>query len=153
AEDLESADLAGMRYMRPPAQVDEFSLPVKTQGRILFQIVVDVLDLEALAHVGAQGAGFSSRPFEALERLRLGDDLLHFLLDPGKILFAEGRSHINIVIETVLDGRPKGKLNAGKEAHYRPRHDMGAAMTQDIERFLILVRENLEIMFAVSSRQ
>ena len=55
AEQLEGADLAGVRNVRPAAQVDELALAIEAQGRILLQVVVDVLDLVALLEVGAQG--------------------------------------------------------------------------------------------------
>src|SRR5438309_674687 len=51
AQNLESANLAGVWNVRAPAQVDEFPLTVKTQRWILLQIVVDVLDFELLPQV------------------------------------------------------------------------------------------------------
>ena len=49
AEQLERADLAGVRDVRAAAQVDELALAVEAQRRVLLQVVVDVLDLVAAA--------------------------------------------------------------------------------------------------------
>src|SRR5207253_3169236 len=65
AQKLESADLARMGDVRTPAQVDEFSLAIEAERRVLLQIIVDVLDLVALAQIGNEGAGLGRRPFEA----------------------------------------------------------------------------------------
>ena len=130
--------------VRAAAQVDELALPVEAQGRILLQVVVDVLDLVALVQVRDQGAGLGGGPLEALERLGLLDDLAHLLLDAREILLADRRRRVDVVIEAVFEGRPEGELHAGKQPHDGPGHDVGAAMPQHVERFGVLVGEHLE---------
>src|SRR5262249_51928979 len=144
AHDLEGADLARVRKMRPAAQVDELSLAIETQSRILLQVVVDVLDLILLAEIRDEGSRVRSRTLEALERLGLLDDLAHLFFDAREILIAQRRSRFDVVIEAVLDRWPEGELDAGKEPHDRAGHDVGAAMPQDEQRIGILLRENLE---------
>src|SRR5262245_50397307 len=100
-QQLERADLAGVRNVRAAAEVDELTLAVETEGRILLEVVVDMLDLVALSDVLAQGAGLGGRALEARERLRLGDDLAHLLLDAGEIILADGSRRVDIVIEAV----------------------------------------------------
>src|SRR6266478_8253030 len=133
--------------MRSAAEIDELSLPVKTQGRKLLQLAVDVLDFVALTDVLTKCPRLAGGPFEALERLGFLDDPAHFLFDFGEILFLDRRSHVDVIIEAVVGGRAKGELNSGKQAHDCPRHDMGAAMTHDVERLTILIGENLERNF------
>src|SRR5262249_8522806 len=101
---LERADVAGVRNVRTAAEVEELALAVEAQGRILFQVVVDVLDLVTLAHVLAESAGLGGRPLETLERLRLGHDLAPLLLDAGKILLADGGRRVDVVVEAIGQG-------------------------------------------------
>src|SRR5712664_2288429 len=65
-EDLEGADLAGVRNVRTAAEVDELSLSIESEARVLLQVIVDMLDLVALGQVGDQRPRLSSRPLEAL---------------------------------------------------------------------------------------
>src|SRR5260370_18818022 len=119
--------------MRAAAEIDELSLPVKAQGRKLFQLIVDVLDFVALSQIMTKGSGFAGGALEALERLSLFHDPAHFLFDFGEILFLDRRSHVDVIIEAVVGGWAEGELNSGKQAHDCPRHDMGAAMTHDVD--------------------
>src|SRR5689334_3536600 len=66
AQQLECADLAGMRNMWPATKVDKLTLAIKTQRVKSLQIVVDVLDLERLFQVLAQAASLGSWPLKAL---------------------------------------------------------------------------------------
>src|SRR5437899_75197 len=139
--------------MRSAAEIDELSLPVKTQGWKLLQLAVDVLDFVALTDVLTKCSRLAGGPFEALERLGIFHDPAHFLFDLGKILFLDGRGHVNVVIEAVVGGRAEGELNSRKQTHDRPRHDMGAAMTYDVERFAVFFGENLEGNFGTVGRK
>src|SRR5262249_41592011 len=115
-------------YVRAAAQVDELTLAVKTQGRILFQIVVDVLDLEALAHVGNQRPRIGSGALKALERLGVFDDFAHLVLDARKVVLADGSGRVNVVIETILQRGTEGKLCAREQAQDGAGHDVSSTV-------------------------
>src|SRR6266481_9453592 len=66
AQQFERAGLTGVRNMRAPAEINEFTLPVEAQARVLLEIVVDVLDLVTLTEVATEGTGFAGGPLEAL---------------------------------------------------------------------------------------
>src|SRR5262249_46295151 len=143
-EELESPDLARMRNVGPPAQIDEFALAIETKGRVLLQVVIDVFDLVPLSQVMAQGTGLRSRTFEAFEGFSVCDDAPHFLFNAWKIFFPNGGCDVDVVVEAVLEARPERQLHAGEETHDRASHHMGAAMAQHAERIRVFVRENLE---------
>ena len=79
--------------------------------------------------------------------------LLHLSLDAGEVIFLDGRCRVDVVIEAVLDGRPERQLHAGEQPHDGPRHDVSAAVPQNIECFAILVGENLKRHFGLAGRQ
>src|SRR5262249_1909648 len=128
AQQLERPDFAGMRDVRPAAEIDEFALAIETQGWILFQVVVNVLDLVSLAQVRYQLSGLRSWPLEALKWRRLVHDAAHFCFNAREILLADGRGHNNIVVETGFKRGAECQLNAGVEPHDRAGHDVGATM-------------------------
>ena len=145
AEQLERADLAGVRNVRAAAQVDELALAVEAQRRILLQLVVDVLDLVAPGPgPGTSAAALGGRPLEALERLGLLDDLPHLLLDAREVLLADRGRRIDVVIEAVLEWPGRRRAERRGRAADRPGHDVGAAMAQHVEGFRVLVGENLK---------
>ena len=144
AQELERPDLAGVRDVRPAAQVDELALPVEAKVGVPAQHLVDVLDLEFLLQVGAQGPGLGGRALEPLERLGGGDGLLHLRLDPREVGLGDRGRRIDVVVEPVGQGRAEGELGAGEQAHDRPGHDVGGAVPQDLERLGVAVGEDLE---------
>src|SRR5262249_16691824 len=81
------------------------------------------------------------------------DDTAHLVLNARKIFFADRRSNVDIVIKAVLNGRSKRQLHVRKQSHNRARHDVGAAMPEHVERFAVLVGENLERHFLVLDGQ
>src|SRR5216684_2941014 len=89
AQQLERSDFAGVGQMRSAAEIDEFSLPVKTQGWKLLQLAVDVLDFVALTDVLTKCPRLAGGTLEALERLRFLDDSAHFLFDLREVFFLD----------------------------------------------------------------
>src|SRR5207302_6046655 len=150
AEQLQGADLAGMRDMRATAQVDELALTIEAEAGVLLQIVVDVLDLVALGQVGDQRPRLAGRPLEALERLRFLDEAAHLFFDAREVFFLDGGSGVDIVVEAILDGRPERQLHPREEPHDGAGHDVSRAMAQDVERFGILIGKYLEADLAVA---
>src|SRR5262249_32110176 len=134
-EELEGTDITGVRNVWSAAEVDEFALPVEAQGGVLFQVIVDVLDLIPLSEVLAQRSRLCGGPLTTLKRLRQADDAAHLLFDARKVFFLEGRRHINVVIKTIFNSRPERQLNAWKQPHHRVGHDMRAAMAKNVQRF------------------
>src|SRR5579871_3766808 len=107
AEKFERADLAGVGYVRPPAQVNELALAIEAQGWILFQITVDVFDLVPLAQIADQFECFAGGALKALKRLGILDNLAHLLLDAWKILLADRSGRVDVVIEPIFQRRTK----------------------------------------------
>src|SRR5579859_5590835 len=102
AQQLERAHLAGVGNVRAAAQVDELTLAIETQGRILLQIVVDMLDLVTLTEIAHQLARLVGAALEALERLGIGDDLAHLFLDAWKVVLADRSGRVDVIVESVL---------------------------------------------------
>ena len=93
AQQLERADLAGVRDVRPAAQVDELALAVEAER----SGTASARRRCARPCSPASGprtscAGLGGRPLEALERLGLVDDLLHLRFDAREVLLADRRS-------------------------------------------------------------
>src|SRR5579871_4068666 len=153
AQEFESADLAGMRNVWPAAEVNEFALTIKAEGRILLQVIIDVFNLVSLAQVLAESSGFRSGPFKAFERLCLGDDACHFFFDAREVGFGERRIRIDVIVKSIFNRRPERQLYARKEPQNGTGHDMRAAMAEDIQRFPILVGEDLKGDGTVAGRQ
>src|SRR5438094_356997 len=112
-----------------------------------------MFSLVCLIQIGTESTRLSSWSLESLERLCLGDDLLHLRFDARKILLPDGWSRVHVVIVAVFDRWSEGKLDTGKESQHGPCHHMGAAMPQDIKRLPVLVGEDLETDLACTSRQ
>ena len=70
------------------------------------------------------------------------DFLFHLGLDLLKILRRDAVGKLDIVIETVLDGRAGGELGVGPEPENGGGHDMGAGMAQALQvgHFLAVVQ-------------
>ncbi len=114
--------------MRAATEVDKFTLTVETQFLVFGQPGPDVLDLEFLVEFLAERQGLVAAKVKPLERLGRLDDRLHLLLDPFKILLADRLVQPDVVVETVVDRRTEGELNAGKDSHHGPGHHVGTTV-------------------------
>ena len=148
AHQLERPDPAGVRDMRPTAQIDELALAIEAEGRVLLQVVVDVFDLELLLHVLHERPAFGNGTLEAFEWFRVFDDLPHLLLDAREVFFANRSRRMDVVIEAVFERRAERELHAGKQPADGAGHDMRAAVAEDIERLGVFLGEDLQGVFA-----
>ena len=123
--ELEGADAAGARHVRPATEIDKLPLPVERQRGKLGEARLDVLCLEGLVEAGDDLHCLLPRHLDPLERLVGGDDLPHLLFDPGEIVVGDRLRRPHVVVEPGPDRRPEGKLDAWKEPHHRPGHDVG----------------------------
>ena len=140
AEQLERADLARARDVRPTAQVDERTLPVEGRAAAPAPLalgggheVVDNLDLERLVMLDEEGAGLGRRQLGQLERLVGRDALAHARLDRGEVVRGEGPRQQEVVVEAVLDGRADAQLGAREQVEDRLGHDVRRRMAHGAE--------------------
>src|SRR5450759_1135160 len=120
--ELEDAELARERHVRTAAEVDEVLLLVAREAAL--GNTRDDLDLERIALGLEDLHGLGLRHFLANDDVVLGDDLLHLRLDLLEVFRSERPAGIEVVIETVLDGRADADLHAREEPLYRVRAEM-----------------------------
>ena len=126
--------------MRAAAQVDEIALLIEGD-RLAGRDRLDKLDLERLVVLFVEGDRLVTGPDIADDRLVPVDDLVHARLDGGKVLVAEGRLAMEIVIEPVLDRRADGDLRLGVEFQHRLGHHMRGVMADRGKDRLVLGRQ------------
>ena len=145
-QQLERADLAGVRNVRPSAKVDELTLAIEAQDAELVQLVVNVLDLVGLAQVGDELASLRHGQAEAFERLPILEDFGHLGLDGGEVFLGEAPAgQLDVVIIAAGRGRAEREPHAGKQPHDRPSHDVRGRMPQHIERLAVPGREDPQL--------
>ena len=110
--------------MPAAAQIDELSLPIERERRLVGQPCLDMLDLERLRQVAADLDRLGPRHLDPLELFVFFDDFGHFGLDLGEVLFAQFVRQIEVVIKAVVDRGAKGQLHAVVQPHHGPGHDV-----------------------------
>jgi hypothetical protein len=127
---------------------------------VVGQPLADVLNLERLSEIAADGERLLARLFDALEGFVGLDDPGHFGLDLRKVLLGQRVRQVKVVVEPVLDRGTKRELHSGKEPHHCPGHDVcarvphfgqrggvavdfGVLLGQQAERDLALGRQRL----------
>ena len=122
--------------MRAGAEIDEVAVAIERDffvGRNVFDDVdLEFARLIAIAQRGepaflSEIERFIARNFHALEWMVRFDLLLHLRLDLLEIIGRNAVRKIDIVIKTVLDGRP------GRELRLRPNFRIAVASTCDAE--------------------
>ena len=88
----------------------------------------------------------------ARERRVAGDDLAHLGFDLGQIVGRERLVAREVVIEAVVDHRTDRDLRAGIELLHGLRHDMRRVMADQLERFGIVARQELDRGVIVDGR-
>ena len=131
---------AGRGKVRAAAQVDEIALLIEGD-RLAGRDRLDKLDLERLVVLFVEGDRLVTGPDIADDRLVPVDDLVHARLDGGKVLVAEGRLAMEIVIEPVLDRRADGDLRLGIQLENRLGHDMRGIMPDGGQNGVVLCRQ------------
>ncbi len=131
----EGPNPAGVRNVRPGAEIDKFTLLVKRDG-LIFRQVGDELALVRLVPFFIKSERLFPAELAPLERQLLSDNLFHFLLYFPEILRRNGLLKFKIVVETLLDSRTDPQPGSGVKPFHRLRQDMAGAVTVDPGPFL-----------------
>src|SRR6267142_4675843 len=99
--------------MRPDAQIDEVPLLVATKDVALE--FVEELHLVVFSTLPKVVPHLPPRPLHTLDSVVSGDDLAHLGLDTLQIVRRERLWTVEIVVETIVDGRADGDLSFGEE--------------------------------------
>ena len=120
--------------MGAAAEVDEFPLPIKRQGRVGGQAGLDVLNLERLLEITHDLHGLLARHLDPLKRLVGLDDLLHLSLDQRQIVVGDRPAGPHVVIKAFADGGAEGQLDVRKEPRHGAGHDVGGGVPHHRQR-------------------
>ncbi len=152
--ELECAQLRRIRHVRAAAQIDPVALPVQRDLLARRDDVVDDLRLVDLALVLEESDRVVLRHDAALDRQRLGDDLVHLGLDLREVVGRERRLAREVVVETVVDDGTDRDLRVGEQPLRRLREQVRSRMTQDVERLGALLGDDrqLRVVFDAETR-
>lgn len=132
--------------MRASAKVDELTLTVEAENAELMQLVVDMFHFKGLPKVSHKTSGLLDGQRESFEGLCVLDDLRHLGFDFRKVAFRQRPlGYVDVVIEARCCGGTKGEFGSWKEPEYRPCHDMGGGMSQDVERFPVFLSQQSKL--------
>jgi len=145
---LERAQLAGRRHVRPAAQVDEIALAVQRK-RLAGRNVGDDLGLVFLALVAEERNRLVARQFAALDRQVLVDDALHFGLDRLEVVRMKGLFAREIVVKPVLDGRPDRHLGVRVQPLDRLGHQVRGRMPDHLHALVVAGRDDAKAAVAL----
>ena len=134
--------------MRACAQICEFSLAVETDlfpfRKILHQLyLIRFLFLLKICHCLVSGSG------KALQLQILFDDLLHLRLDLLQILCGKRSLPVQVIVESVGDGRTDGKLGLRIEPLYCLGHNVGCGVVESPFSFLRIKGQDLQFAILV----
>ena len=135
------AELAGRGEVRTPAQIDPLALAVQRDG-LVARDVRDDLGLVLLAPVAEEPDRFVAVPFLARDRLVAVDDLAHAGLHQLQIIRGEGLLAREVVVKSVLDGRPDGDLRLRVEFLHRFGENVGRVVAQQLQRLVGIARHD-----------
>ena len=108
-----------------------------------------MLDFQRLVQILQQLDRLGPLDVDPLKRLVFLDDFGHFGLDLREVGFGDRAFELEIVVETVVDGRAECELNPLEQPHHCPRHDVGGRMAHKLERLGILFRDQPDRDFAL----
>ena len=139
-QQLEMPHVAGAGHVGTPAQVHEGTVGIDRDHLVVAQL------LQALQ---LQGVVFEAPPrllpvhLFAHKGIIGLDDLPHALLDRRQVLRGEGPGHVEIVVETVLNGRAESDPRSREQLPHRRGQHMSRGVAQGIERLGRAGREDL----------
>jgi len=99
--------------MRATAKINEITLLIEGNG-LIGRDRLDQFYLERLVILFIESHRFIARPDIADNRLITVNNLMHPLFNGGKIIFAEGRFTMKIIIESIFDCRTDRDLCFGE---------------------------------------
>jgi len=129
---FEGLDKTGVRNMGAPAQIREISMGIKRNGSVR-KIGYHLL---FVGFIGVKRDRLGLGDLLPLKRQFRLDGFFHLRFDPGKILFGD-RRHVYVIVESVLHGRAYGQFCVRVEVEHCLGHDMGSAVAQDIDGFIV----------------
>jgi hypothetical protein len=124
--------------MRSPAQIQVAALCIETYLFDILRQIVQKFDFVGFAPVFEQGNGLFTRHFLPLERIIGRSDFMHPLFNLLQVFRREGFGILEIVIETVFDGRTDADPDTIKRILNGLSHDMGNAVSKDGKALLRL---------------
>ena len=140
-EQFERFDLFRRGHMRAAAEIDEVRAQ-RVFRKNIARALGDQLDFHGLIAIQLQALLLFG--VFALVRQVARLNLPHPLLDLFKIVRRKRIGPLEIVIETVLDGRPNSELRFRDQFENRGREKVRGGMPVDFERLGILRRQNLQ---------
>ncbi len=127
--------------MRAAAQVGEGALAVRGDG-LVFRQLADEFALEGLLLERVPRLELVEH--RALERLVLGDDLAHPLLDRLEVFGRERAADLEVVVEAVLDRGTDAELRQREQVLDRLGHHVSGGVSKDVQRLGASVGDYLD---------
>ena len=132
-EQLECADLVGVRHVRAAAQVGEVAADVERDLAVV-RDVGEAFELVVLAASGEERVGVFAGHDLAFERQMRLCDLLHFRLDLREVVGGEARFQVEVVVEAVLGRGTDVEFRVRVEFLHRRGHHVGRAVPDRFQR-------------------
>ena len=129
-------------HVRATAQVDERAVGVRRDDFGRVREVIESLQLERIINEGQTRR--VQRDFGTHKRKLLGDDLLHLRFKRRQILERKRLLDVEVVVETLVDGRTEPDLGVRAQAPHGRRQYVCARMTQHVQRARVLLRNDHE---------
>ncbi|GBE30562.1 hypothetical protein BMS3Bbin04_01597 [bacterium BMS3Bbin04] len=130
-QQLECADLACTAQMRPTAQVSKIILSVEAE-LLTFQ-TLDQLTFELSLLRSENFFCLVVAYFTTYHRIIRRDDLPHLGFDGLEVFVGQTMLQVEIVVESILDGRSDSELDIVKQTHHRLSHYMSCGVTQHVQ--------------------
>ena len=144
---LERLDLLCAHQVRSRTELDEISLLIEGDGRILRQII-DQLNLVRLLPLLHQLQRFLPAQGVIFQPVSLFYDFLHRRFYPIQV-GAIQRFQIKIVVKPVVDGRTDGKLRLRENLLYSLRQHMGAGVAIGLLSGIRIESQNADLAVSV----
>ena len=116
-QQLDGLDRTRVGDVRAAAEVGEIAVGIERNGAVFEGL--DQFDLVGVALLGELFERFGLGNLAADERLFLTGQLHHLGFDSRKVGFGDRHGRVDVVVETVLDGRTDAELDAGVERFER----------------------------------
>ena len=150
--ELEGFDGGNRHEMGTGAEVGEFTLLVEGDVLALVGVFPAKLDFVGFFHVFEQLHSFVGREFKALDGHTALDNGFHLGFNRGEVVGGKGLFHVEIVVETAVNGRSDGEFRGGIQSSDRLREDMRRAMPEGFFAVDIVKREDFHLTIAVRHR-
>ena len=137
-------ELAGRWQMRPPAEIQPFSLAINRDSFVFGQVLDDFRLIRF-----ADGFEIIDRliavPHLTLNFQVLVDDVRHTFFNRLKILGRKWLLPGKIIVKPILDSRPDGHLSAREKLLYRLGQNMCGIVADKLKCIVVFRRHNREL--------